>query len=293
MDPGFAPAFAALSDAYQSQERTPEILRQARSAAKRALELDPKLAEGYAALAGVEESDWNWSAAEGLYRKSIALNPTLAAACGCYGLELLILGRNEEAIRELRRAQMLDPMEASHSAVLAMAFSRLGRTSESEMEARKALAMDSTNWLAQLALAWNVAAAGQPEKALVLLTGGSSQSDSLDFRKLSPMQSGEIGYLYGRAGRRADALRVIRQLRERARTAPVPLYSIAAVYAGMGDETNALAALERGVAERSPYMPRSTLFPFNDLLRSNPAYQTLLVRMGIRSSNGSPIGARP
>src|SRR5713226_10043841 len=68
-------SIAALSSANDAA--TPKI----RSAAQRAIELDPTLAEPHAALAGVkEQSDWDWAAAEGEYRKAIGLNPNDATS---------------------------------------------------------------------------------------------------------------------------------------------------------------------------------------------------------------------
>lgn len=283
MDPRFALAFASLSDAYQSIPATPESTRQARAAAERALELDPQLAEGYAALAGVEEQDWNWGKAETLYRKSIELNPTLAAACGCYGLELLILGRAEEGIRELERARMLDPMDAGHSAVLAAAYARTGRTAEADAEARKALAVDPKNPLAGRVLSWNDVAAGRFDEALKRLTG-SDRPDTLDLTRLTPWIRAEIGHVYAVSGRRADAQRVLGEMQAQYRETKVGAPLIASIYVGLGDEVTAMQWLERAFQAHEAVLPITTLLPQTQPLRDNPEYQAMLRRMGIRGS---------
>jgi TolB-like protein/tetratricopeptide (TPR) repeat protein len=283
MDPRFALAFASLSDAYQSVPPTAESRRQARAAAQRALELDPQLAEGYAALAGVEEQDWNWAEAETLYQKSIELNPTLAAACGCYGLELLILGRTEEGIRELERARMLDPMDAGHSAVLAAAYTGTGRTAEADAEARKALAVDPKNALARRVLSWNDVAAGRFDEALERLTG-SDRPDTLDLKRLTPWIRAEIGYVYAVSGRRADAQRVLEEMKAQYRETKVGAPLIASVYVGLGDEVAAMQWFERAFQAHEAVLPITTLLPQTQPLRDNPEYQAMLRRMGVRGS---------
>jgi TolB-like protein/tetratricopeptide (TPR) repeat protein len=283
MDPRFALAFASLSDAYQSVPPTAESRRQARAAAQRALELDPQLAEGYAALAGVEEQDWNWAEAETLYQKSIELNPTLAAACGCYGLELLILGRTEEGIRELERARMLDPMDAGHSAVLAAAYTGTGRTAEADAEARKALAVDPKNALARRVLSWNDVAAGRFDEALERLTG-NDRPDTLDLKRLTPWIRAEIGYVYAVSGRRADAQRVLEEMKAQYRETKVGAPLIASVYVGLGDEVAAMQWFERAFQAHEAVLPITTLLPQTQPLRDNPEYQAMLRRMGVRGS---------
>jgi TolB-like protein/tetratricopeptide (TPR) repeat protein len=283
MDPGFALAFASLSDAYQSVPLTAESTRLARAAAQRALQLDPQLAEGYAALAGVEEQDWNWAEAETLYQKSIELNPTLAAACGCYGLELFILGRTGEGIRELERARMLDPMDAGHSAVLAAAYAGTGRTAEADAEARKALAVDPKNALARRVLAWNDVAAGRFDEALERLTG-SDRPDTLDLKKLTPWIRAEIGYVYALSGRRADAQRVLKEMKAQYRETKVGAPLIASIYVGLGDEVTAMQWFERAFKAHEAVLPITTLLPQTQPLRDNPEYQAMLRRMGVRGS---------
>jgi serine/threonine-protein kinase len=231
----------------------------------------------------VEEQDWNWAEAETLYQKSIELNPTLAAACGCYGLELLILGRTEEGIRELERARMLDPMDAGHSAVLAAAYTGTGRTAEADAEARKALAVDPKNALARRVLSWNDVAAGRFDEALERLTG-NDRPDTLDLKRLTPWIRAEIGYVYAVSGRRADAQRVLEEMKAQYRETKVGAPLIASVYVGLGDEVAAMQWFERAFQAHEAVLPITTLLPQTQPLRDNPEYQAMLRRMGVRGS---------
>jgi TolB-like protein/class 3 adenylate cyclase/Flp pilus assembly protein TadD len=115
LDPDFALAWAELSRVHGGLQRwgieKPErAYPAARKAALRALELDPSLGEAYARLARVAYAyDWDWSEAERLYRKAVALAPSEAELRGSWALMLLQIGRYAEAVSEAEAALRLDP----------------------------------------------------------------------------------------------------------------------------------------------------------------------------------------
>ena len=127
-DPNYAQAYAGLAYAYvllfdrgwiSPDEASPKI----RSAAQRAIELDPTLAEPHAALAALKElADWDWAGAEAEYRKAIGLNPNDATSHHWYALLLQNLGRFKEALAEIEKALALDPaspqINANHAEIL-------------------------------------------------------------------------------------------------------------------------------------------------------------------------------
>src|SRR6202011_293549 len=103
-DSNYALAYTGVADAYlllfdrgwiPNDEGSPKI----RSAAQRAIELDPTLAEPHAALAVLkEEADWDWAGAEAEYRKAIGLNPNDATSHHWYEILLETLGRIKEEL---------------------------------------------------------------------------------------------------------------------------------------------------------------------------------------------------
>ena len=123
--PRFALAYAALADAYNMMSQFGYIapregMEKARAAARKSLELNPRLAEGHVALAAVIEAyDWNWAEAEHEYRKALELSPGLPAAHLWYGMFLRDQGRMSEAMPELRRAAELEPYSVLTSVNLA------------------------------------------------------------------------------------------------------------------------------------------------------------------------------
>jgi len=112
-DPNYAQAYSGLAYAYvllfdrgwiSPEEASPKI----RSAAQRAIELDPTLAEPHAALAVLKElADWDWAGAEAEYRKAIGLNPNDTTSHHWYALLLQNLGRLKEALAEIEKALAL------------------------------------------------------------------------------------------------------------------------------------------------------------------------------------------
>ena len=97
----------------------------------------------------------------------------------------------------------------------------------------------------------------------------------------NPEVEGELGHALAVAGRRAEALAVIEGLRHLAATRYVSPYSVALVYAGLGDRDRALDWLDKAYAERSDYMAYLTLEPMLDGLRSDRRFAALVERVGL------------
>lgn len=88
-----------------------------------------------------------------------------------------------------------------------------------------------------------------------------------------------LGYAYGLAGRRQDALKIVDTLKNRSRRMYVSPLSIALVYAGLGDKDKAFQWLDKAYNEHSGDMNLLKVNPTWDPLRSDPRFQDLLRRM--------------
>ena len=94
--------------------------------------------------------------------------------------------------------------------------------------------------------------------------------------ELGNANSAPLGFAYGRAGRKTEAMRIIKELSHRRdRSAS----SLAIVYAGIGDKDQALALLEEAYREHSDSLIYLRSQPLYDPLRSDPRFQNLLSRM--------------
>jgi serine/threonine-protein kinase len=116
LDPKYAHAYAALADSYITLSEygllpASEAFPKARDAAQRALGIDDSLGEAYTALAMIKASyDWDWKGADEAFQRAIQLNPNYATAHQWYSEFLAAMGRHDEALSEIRRAQQLDPL---------------------------------------------------------------------------------------------------------------------------------------------------------------------------------------
>jgi len=115
-EPAYALAYSGLSDSYASigvhgYLPAKDVWPKAKAAALKALEIDPDMAEAHNALGAVEcYYKWNWAKAEKSFQHSIALNPNYATAHQWYASQLWILGKFDDSLREIRKAQEIDPL---------------------------------------------------------------------------------------------------------------------------------------------------------------------------------------
>ncbi len=132
-DRNYALAHAGLADSYillgeYNVLPAKEAYAKAREAAAKALELDDTLAEAHNALATVKgDYDWDWPGAEREFRRAIELNPGYATTHQWYGELLSELGRHEEAVAEIKRAQELDPLSLIINTVAGTILGRAGQ----------------------------------------------------------------------------------------------------------------------------------------------------------------------
>jgi len=280
-DPTYARAYAGLADSYalmgdwQYGVLTPkEALPRAEAAAIKALELDSTLGEAHTSLAfTLDGFDWDWGSAEREFKRALELNPGYATAHHWYAWHLALVGRNAEAIAEMKRAQNLDPLSLIISADLAELLVIAHSYDESIEQSRKTIEMDPNFALAhnQLAQAYiqkemYSEAISELEKA-VRLSGGS------------PICTANLARAYAASRRRNEALKLLSDLKEGSN----PVYSrateIAMVYAALGDKNQAMSWLEKGYEER--FNPGVLLRPGFDPLRSDPRFQDILRRLGL------------
>src|SRR5205085_9044771 len=98
-----------LAPPFRSKEKM-SVAASADLSGARALQIDERLAEAYASMGFINDSSWQWAEAESEYKRALELNTYYATAHQWYYLHLLMVGRTEEAMAEIKRAQELDPL---------------------------------------------------------------------------------------------------------------------------------------------------------------------------------------
>jgi TolB-like protein/DNA-binding winged helix-turn-helix (wHTH) protein/Tfp pilus assembly protein PilF len=280
-DPKYAQAYSGLADTYallgdwQYAVMTPkEAFPKAKAAAIKALELDSALGEAHNSLAFcLDAFDWDLDSAGKEFRRAIELNPGYATAHHWYAWHLSVLGRYEEALVEMRKAENLDPLSLIIKADLAELLVIAHFYDESIRESLKTIEMDPSFALAhnQLGQAYlqenmNDEAVAELQKA-VLLSGDS------------PTCIANLARAYATSGKRGEAVKLLSELKKHS----IPNYSdasdIAGIYAALGDTDQAMSWLEKAYEER--FNPSVLLRPGFDPLRSDPRYKDLERRVGL------------
>src|ERR1700675_2175462 len=280
-DPKYAQAYSGLADTYallgdwQYAVMTPkEALPKAKAAAIKALELDSALGEAHNSLAFcLDAFDWDLDSAGKEFRRAIELNPGYATAHHWYAWHLSLLGRYDEAIVEMRKAENLDTLSLIINADLAELLVIAHSYDESILQSRKTIEMDPNFALAHNQLAQAYLQKHMPEEAVpelqkaVQLSGGS------------PTCVGSLARAYAASGKRGEAVKLLKDLKKRSSPSYSDASEIAAIYASLGDSDQAMDWLERAYEER--FNPAVLLRPGYDPLRSDPRFQDLLRRVGL------------
>jgi TolB-like protein/DNA-binding winged helix-turn-helix (wHTH) protein/Flp pilus assembly protein TadD len=280
-DPTYAQAYSGLADTYallgdwQYGVMTPkEALPKAKAAASKALELDSTLSEAHNSLAFCFDAfDWDFDAAGKEFQRSIELNPGYATAHHWYSWHLSLLGRYDEAIEEMRKAKILDPLSLIINADLAELLSIAHFYDESIIQSRKTIEMDPNFALAhnQLAQAYlqkhmNAEAIAELQKAVKLSAG-------------CPTCIANLARAYAASGRTGEAGKLLSDLKSHSNGGYSDAAEVSMVYAALGDKDRAMHWLEIGYEQR--FNPGVLLRPGFDPLRADPRFQDLLRRIGL------------
>jgi TolB-like protein/tetratricopeptide (TPR) repeat protein len=280
-DPKFALAYVGLAAAYDDIGTIlvggpPGTTRpKAISAARKALELDPELAEAHVLLARMQQRQWQWAEAEAEYKQALAVSPNDAGAH--FGLAdwLLCQGRTEEALAWARRGRELDPLGDSDVDIASWILFSTRHYQEAIHDYRNTLELRPNDAYALWNLGFSLIANGQAEEAIPVLERGVSVTDR------SPGLISALVRAYAQAGRRADALRLLQELKRRQRTGYIPAAAFVNAYLGLGDKDRTFAWLERAYEEQSIILIYLKAFPFFDPLRDDPRFKSLIHRVAL------------
>lgn len=281
-DPAYALAYAGLAEAYHSLPINSDVppkeaFPQAKVAAEKALAIDESLAQVHASLSMIKSwYDWDWAGAEQEAKRAIALNPNLAESHRAYALLLSAIGSHQEAIAEGTRARELDPLSPIMRTLESLFLYFGGRNDEAREKLTKTTEKAPTFWIARLTLARADIRQGKYAEAIAELgqartfSGGNTQTISM------------LGYALALAGDRAKAQVVLDELKTLSTLRYVPPYNLALIYNGLGDDDEALFWLERAYAERDVLLaPFIKADPSWSRLRTNPRFAAILKLMNL------------
>ena len=279
IDPDFSLAYAGLADQYialgfYSVLPPREAYPKAKQAAQRALEGDTMLAEAHASLGAVaHDYDWDWAAAEQEFKQAIEMNPSYAVAHQWYAHHLVYMGRFEEALQQAEIARQLDPLGVMADSDMALQYYQRREYDKAIEHSRRIIRMAPDFPPAHMWMGAALLGKNEAEQAIAAFARARGTGNTFAIALL--------GMAYGRAGRRQDALNIVRELDELSRRRFVSAAYVSLVYIGMGEKEMAMNWMEKGYEERAPLLARLKVEPVVDPLRDHPRFKALVRRISL------------
>lgn len=281
IDPNNSAAYAGLADCYNmlvvyGRLQPKEGFPKAKEAALKALEIDETSAEAHTSLAFIKfRWDWNRTETESEFQTAIKLKPAYAPAHQWYSSYLVAVERFDEAIAEAKRTEELEPLQFVASSHLGWIYYLSGKNDEAIEQCRKILELDPSSFPARRYLGLAYEAKGMYPEAISEFQTGVKLSGS-------PLMLALLGHAYAVAGKRAEAQQVLTDLQQLQSQRYVSPYTVAAIYAGLGDHEQAFKWLDRAVEERDIWLMNLKVDPVFAKLRTQRQFTDTLARIRLR-----------
>ena len=282
-DPGFAQAYAGLANTYVYLAISQEWPRDgaytsAKEALRKAIELDDSVGEIYDVLGVLAwRFDWDWVSAERHFNRSIEIRPSYSCGQEDRAIFLAFLSRRADALAGIETSNRIDPGPSSVGAEAATYYQL--RDYQGLVEAaKKEVLSEPGQWSGHLNLGIGYEGAGK------LLEAIAEYQRAIEMSNGSDDATAHLANAFVKIGKRAEATKILLGLERKSKSAHLAPYTMATVYAGLGDKDKSLALLEQAFQEKSleaSWHIRADLRLDN--LRSDPRFQNLLRRVGLSS----------
>jgi eukaryotic-like serine/threonine-protein kinase len=281
MDPNYALALDGLSYNYAIAEdfvSSPrDVMPKAKSSAQRAVQIDDTFGDAHANLGyAYFFYDYDFPAAEKELKRAIELSPNDSFAHQMYSWFLAAVKRSDEAIAEGQQAQKVDPLSGEANMIFGQTLYYVHHYDQTIQQLGNTIELAPDLWISYDLLGWSYEVKGQLPEAIG------------EYQKARQVEGGTIkeplaslGRAYALQGKKAEAEKVLGELKEFSNHDHVPPYYFAMIYAALGDKDQAMAALEKAYEERSWYVVLLAVDPKVDSLRSDPRFKQLVQRVGL------------
>jgi len=240
-----------------------------RKATERSLELDPRLAEGYAQLGRIQlVHDWDFRAAEESYSRALELAPGNTSVLDGASVLAYKLGRLDEALKLSRQVLVHDPLSAAFWHNLGLAAHAAGRLAESEKAFRRALDLAPQRFVSAALLALVLLDQGRTDRAIVEAT-----KEPDDF-----WCQWSLAIIYTTCGQSEKADDALRTLTEKYSEGNA--YQIAEVYSMSGELDDAFEWLDTALGEKDPGVTHSMVNPRFRPLHRDPRWAAFIKKVG-------------
>ena len=283
-DPGFALAYSGLADSFgvlayftMDPAKSQGLNVKSKAYAKRALELDAALPEAHLTLGNIAHfQDWDWVVAERELKLALELNPNSADAHQSYSLFLMDQCLFDEALKEMELALELDPLSLPHNTSMGYLLFCTGRYDEAVTHLMSTVELDPEIPLIRQILGASLERVGKYKEAvseyLMLIPASARKPEITESLRDAFADSGMTGFW-----RRFAELAP--ELAERRLITP---FFAATIHVALGEHDAAFEWLEKAYAERLALLNHLQAEPRFAPLRSDPRFDELLRRMGVR-----------
>lgn len=281
-DKGYALAYSGLADCYillpwYGIFPQKEAYQKARDAARKALEIDDKLAEAHTSMAFVKLlSDWDWAAAEKEFKQAIKINAKYSTAHHWYSFYLFFRARFDEAIAEMEKALELDPFSLIINCDFGWNLYHARQYDRAINVLKKTLDMDPNFVSAHSFLGRAYLQKSMYKEALA------------EFRKEKEpskgwMQNVEtvLGIAHMRMGKKKEAQKILEDMIARTKHEYVSSYHIALLSFNLSENELGFDWLEKAYEEHEDWLLYLKVEPMLDSVRSDPRFTKLLKKIGL------------
>jgi adenylate cyclase len=280
-DPGFARAYAGIADVWcdlaDDWVAPDDAYPRAKSAAERALQRDPELADAMISIGKVLSwHEWKFAEAVRYVERAVTLSPNNAEAHWVLGTALPLVGRLQDGIAAMRRALELDPLRVEYFGWAARMILYARDYKGAIAQGMETFEIDEAYGRGFVFVGSAYLAMGDAEQALDWFQRGQSLDKAV--RSYDAMIVRALAAL----GRREEAEEILARLESESRQHYVRAEYLAMGHAALGDLDRAFGALDRAYQARSAGLIYLHLDPGYDPLRGDPRYKELVQRIGLR-----------
>ena len=283
LDPNYAPAYAGLANAHTAMAlegggNRHEQYPKAKAALEKALAIDDNLAEAHSYAGEINlVFEWDFAEAEAQHKRAIALNPNSSAAHRMYALLLSQpLGKFDEAIAEIKIAIDLEPASVLNHKIYGQTLYFARRYDEAIAELKRTVEMDAEFSTAYKFLIHSYRAKGDEAQAFEQFVRQQTQfGDQPD-----EIQSWKT--IYAKSGWRGVFERQFEQAKENEKNGKPNYVQLAFYSIELEEREPAFAYLEKAFGKRQWAMTTLKVEPRFDPLRSDPRFEDLVRRVGLK-----------
>jgi TolB-like protein len=274
-DPKFAKAHAlrsrtltTLGAESPSSSEAKSYREQGFNAARRAIELAPRLADAHVALSTARAIRLDFKGAKESIEHAVQLAPGDADVLRNYADQVLAFGEVEAAREAATKSVALDPLNPRAHSMLADVEYGAARYRTAIDHFETALSLSPKSPFNHAKLAFCLMFLGEVQEALK-----EGEKEPAPF-----MRQMALAIIRHKLGDRAGAAREFEQLKK---TGPLVSYQVALVLAQWGDTEGALSALRTAVQVRDAGITSAKMDPLLVPLHGNPSYTALLRQLNL------------